>query len=288
MADRKKAFACLILLVVFLNGCSVSPGVQTGKSDTGTLNNNKQSSNNESTTMVLEILGRSKDLSQKAWSNMLAWRKDMIVLVQKYPDEVFINGYRKEKMVALTFDDGPDQVNTPKIINILHDNGVKGNFFFIGQRAIQNHDVVEKAFKEGNLVLSHGYQHLDMTKMTADQIKKEITQNNKILYDITGRIPALMRSPFGAIDSTLINEAAASGEKLILWSIDTLDWSQMEKDNIVKNVLDNVRPGEIILMHSNEDKKATVEALPAVIQGLKQRGYQIVGLDQLLGVSAYK
>lgn len=98
----------------------------------------------------------------------------------------------------------------------------------------------------------------------------------------------MIRPPFGTVNENIIQEAEKNNVVIILWSIDTLDWSQKESANIAQNVLGNVRPGDIILMHSDEDKQATAEALPTIIKGLQEKGYDIVGLDELLQLNAYK
>ena len=236
---------------------------------------------------ILNIKGTSSHLSANAWQDMQTWREEMLSVVKKYQGTVFLNG-PNEKMVALTFDDGPDNRNTPLIIDTLAKFNVKGNFFFIGEKVKQYPDVVKKAFNNGNIVLSHSYYHHDLSKESLVKIKADLSLTDQTLYDVIGKRPTLIRPPFGAINDTVIKTAAADGEKLVLWSIDTLDWSQMERSNIIRNVLSNVRNGDIILMHSNEDKSETVRALPGIIEGLKQKGFEIVNLQTLLNLKAYK
>ena len=100
--------------------------------------------------------------------------------------------------------------------------------------------------------------------------------------------PAIIRPPYGSINNDVLDVCKNNGEKVVLWSIDTLDWSQLEPDHIVQNVLSNVRPGDIILMHSTDGREATVEALPRIIEGLRQKGYDMVSLSVLLQTPAYK
>lgn len=237
---------------------------------------------------VYDILGKSNKLNANQWKAMEQWRSDVVKLSKENKEQVYINGYSKEKMVALTFDDGPDNNITPKIVETLAQYNVNGNFFFIGEKVWKYPSVVEKAYKKGNLVLSHSYNHVELNKLSADKIKNEMEKGEEEIFNIIGKKPSLIRPPYGAIDKNVIEAVKSEGNKIILWSIDTLDWSQMEKENIQKNIIDNLRPGEIILMHSNEDKTATLEALPDIIMAIKEKGYEIVTLDKLLNVEAYK
>lgn len=236
---------------------------------------------------VLTIKGTSNNLSANAWKDMQTWRSEMLSVVKKYPSSLFLNGPDR-KMVALTFDDGPDNRNTPLIIDTLAKYNVKGNFFFIGEKVKKFPEVVKKAFANGNIVLSHSYYHHDLSKESAAEIKADLALTDQTLYDVIGKRPALVRPPFGAVNATVITTAVGNGEKIVLWSIDTLDWSQKERNHIVSNVISNVRNGDIILMHSNEDKAETARALPEVIEGLKQKGFEIVDLQTLLHLNAYK
>ncbi|MGE5416993.1 MAG: polysaccharide deacetylase family protein [Acidobacteriota bacterium] len=237
---------------------------------------------------VLPILGRSNQLTAKQVAAMQDWRSDSVLTARAYPGQVYVNGPASRKQVCLTFDDGPDLINTPKILDVLKEYKVNGNFFFKGNRVIKYADVVKRADREGSLVLSHAYSHQELNKMNAYDIDKEIWASDKTFNEIIGKVPALIRPPFGSVNNDVINECSSNGERIILWSIDTLDWSQMERENIAANVLDNIRPGDIILMHSDEDKGETAAALPDIIKGLRSKGYSIVTLSEMLGVPAYK
>lgn len=236
---------------------------------------------------ILPIKGNSNTLSATAWENMQAWRNEMVTVMKQHPNQIFLNGPNR-KMVALTFDDGPDLINTPVIIDTLAKYQVQGNFFFIGEKVRKYPEVVKNAYNQGNLVLSHSYYHHDLSKETASQIEADLAKTEKAFQDVVGVEPALLRPPYGAVNDTVISTGVQNGYKEILWSIDTLDWSQKESSNIVNNVLKNIRNGDIILMHSNEDKTETAKALPQIIEGLKQRGFEIVSLQTMLNVKPYK
>ncbi|WP_262682847.1 polysaccharide deacetylase family protein [Paenibacillus baimaensis] len=236
---------------------------------------------------MLEIKGKSNQLTPKALKSMTEWRENIITFARKHRDSVYINGPDRNR-VALTFDDGPDNVNTPVIIDSLKKYGVKGSFFFVGEMAKIYPGVVRHAFDNGNLVLNHSYKHDNLTQKTNHQIQADLNQTDKIIEDIIGKKPALMRSPYGDTDEKVVAAATETGHKIVLWSIDTLDWSQRESDNIVHNVIDNIRNGDIILMHSTSRTNETAKAVPIMIEELQKRNYDIVDLETLLNVQAYQ
>lgn len=234
------------------------------------------------------IEGKSNKLSKKEVESMDKWRKDIVALARINSNDLYINGNTEDKVVALTFDDGPDLRITPKILDVLKDNNVKGSFFFIGDRVKKYPSVVKRTDEEGNLVLSHSFSHPDLSKKIDTEIEKETAYAEASIYDVIKKRPAIIRPPYGAVDERVLKQLKKTDLKSVLWSIDTLDWSQREKGNIVSNVVDNIRPGDIILMHSNEDKIITSEALPDIISKLKEKGYRFVDLSELLGIKAYK
>lgn len=237
---------------------------------------------------IYPILGKSKNLTEKQISAMDDWRLSSEKYAHKYKNKFFLNGYTFDKKIALTFDDGPDMTYTPQIINILKENNIKGNFFFLGKNAVSYPSVVKNAFNNGNLVLSHTYNHLELTKQTATNIQSEIINTENQIFKIIGKRPAIIRPPYGDVNDEVISTIINSGSVISLWSIDTLDWSQRESVNIIDNVVNNVRPGDVILMHSTENGIATPKALKELIPKLKDLGYSFTTLDELYNSNAYK
>lgn len=236
---------------------------------------------------VLDVKGTSDKLSDQAWRNMVDWRNSIKALTQNYPGQVFLNGPDKKK-VALTFDDGPDGKVTLQVADILNKYKVKGSFFFIG-KDVQNHpDVVKKVAKDGHLVLNHSYNHKEMTKLSEAEKKAELTRTDDAIKALIGKKPAMVRPPYGDTDGKVVTGIVNTGHAVILWSLDTLDWSLKDSEGIRRNVADNVRNGDIILMHSSEEQSETAKALPLIIQELQKQNYEIVDLATLLGVKAYQ
>lgn len=281
-----------LIIIGIILVCSlffVACGKNNYNKDMELVNSNQNEKQNTNTEKVIyDIKGSSKNLTEKEKLAQKKWKEDIIKVARQYDSDVFVNGDTNKKNVALTFDDGPDGKITPKILDILKQNNVKASFFFIGENASNFPQVVRRADKEGNLILNHSYDHPDFEKKSSEEIKNQILKTENVIYKIIGKKPAIVRPPYGDVDERVVNSILKTDDKIIIWSIDTLDWSQKEKDNIVKNVLDNLRPGDILLMHSNGDKAATAEALPDVIKGIRERGYEIVTLDKMLNIKAYK
>lgn len=253
-----------------------------------TLPQTSSDTNSKKASIIYDILGTSTRPKIYPNAAMTKWKKAVENLAKKYPSDVYINGQAENKVVALTFDDGPDSVNTPKIIKVLRKNNVQGTFFCIGEQIEACKSIIKQAYDDGDLIANHSWSHKDFTTISESEIKNEVTLTENEINKVIGKRPALIRPPYGDINEVAQNSLTALNYKSIIWSTDTLDWEQREVSNIVKNVVNNVRPGEIILMHCNEDKKATTEALPQIISKLKQMGYSFVTVDKLLNVSAYK
>lgn len=232
--------------------------------------------------ITYKILGTSPKLNSTQINKLQAWRDEVACMQQQDPEHVVINGPTDQKVVALTFDDGPDEKVTPCILDILKEYQIKATFFFLGSQIEKYKEVAVRAHNEGHLVLSHSWSHPRFQECTADQIREEITKTEYCLEKVIGKGPLFMRPPYGNITPLAMDVFRSLNYKAILWSLDTLDWFDRQKDAIVRNVVDNVRPGEIILMHSNEDKRATAQALPVFIKALKEKGFGFVRLDQLV------
>jgi len=233
--------------------------------------------------IVYDVAGVSKNLMGKALEDMKAMREKMKFQAIQHKDTVFLDDQPESNSVYLTFDDGPDGEVTPRILDILASYKVKGNFFFLGENAKMYPEVVKRTFDSGNFIGNHTYSHSDLNTLSPDGIRNEIEKTEDVLSGITGKRTTAMRPPYGASNETVIKTIKEFGSVSILWSIDTLDWSDRRVSSILKNVTDNLRPGDIILMHSNGDKGVTADALPYIIEAIQGKGYKISTLDKLVG-----
>lgn len=204
------------------------------------------------------------------------------------PNILYYSGPKQRKLVALTFDDGPDVVFTSKILDILKQNGVKATFFLVGTRAEAHPEIVRRIAAEGHAVGNHTWDHHSLARMTPDQIKAEVLNNDQALSTIIGYHPSLFRPPYGLASPLIVQEVGSLGCKVIDWSVDTRDWAGTSPKRIMKYVRKEVRPGAIVLMHSaggrNEKLTNTVTVLPQIISLLKTQGYTFVTVPQLLQI----
>ena len=238
--------------------------------------------------IILEPLGNSANLSVEeciAWNK---WNTEIVNLVKENSSKIYINAQINEKIVSLSFDDAPDGKNTPIILDILKRYNIKASFSLVGVYVEQFPEITRRIFEEGHLIVNHTWKHYDLRLLNSTKLEKEVLLTENIIYGVTGRRPALIRPPYGAINGELISRLDTYGYKVVLWSLNTFDWAEKASENIIKNVVDNVRPGEIVLMHSYEDKEPTVEALPTIIKELSRRNYKFVDMAQALNIMPYK
>lgn len=237
---------------------------------------------------VFPILGTSDRITGEAWKAMLTWRENAEKLTKKNEGLLYINGPTSKKAVALTFDDGPDADITPQVLQILKEHQITATFFFKGNQVLRYKSLVQKVYDQGCLVESHAYSHQELSKMNRSDIDPELTVTDQAIKKVIDRKPGLIRPPFGEVNSEVLAAAKANQEAVILWSIDTLDWSQQDPEHIVDNVLKNVRAGDIILLHSREGQESTVRALPNIIKGLREQGFEMVDVASLIGIPPYQ
>lgn len=206
-------------------------------------------------------------------------------LERLFPEVVLRQRKGNEKLVALTFDDGPDDVYTPAILDILKQKQVRATFFTIGNRMEQYPEVTRRIIEEGHLIGNHTYTHPNTGKPMGEQLRIELERTEAVLAKFNVSPSYLFRPPYGALTVPAALEVANMGYRLALWSIDSLDWRGLSKEEVLNNVLPQVTPGCVVLMHSaggpGEDLSGTVLALPEIIDYLKQQGYTFVTIDEM-------
>lgn len=184
---------------------------------------------------------------------------------------------RKYPQAALTFDDGPDSRYTPLLLDGLKERNVRVSFFLLGEKVEQYPELVERMQKEGHLVGNHTYHHVQLNKLNETKAREEILKTNNLIYETTGVYPLYLRPPFGAWKKNL----ELCVEMLpVFWTIDTLDWKVQNTEKIVHTVQEQIEDGAIILMHDEYD--TSVEAALQVVDELKNQGYELVTVDQLI------
>lgn len=185
-----------------------------------------------------------------------------------------------QKAIALTFDDGPSPVTTPLILDILKRYHAKATFFVLGQSIPGNEAILKRIVEEGHEVANHTWSHPNLTTLSAEQIREEITKTQDAIREVTGKTPTIMRPPYGNVNQAVME---AMNLPVIYWSVDTLDWQNRNPQMILENVKQNTQAGGIILMH--DIHQATVDSLPSVLDYLQSQDYHFVTSSELLGTS---
>jgi len=207
-------------------------------------------------------------------------------LVSLFPD-VIIRQWRPEaNKVALTFDDGPDDVYTPRILDILSEYDVRATFFLIGSAAEKHRDIVQRIQREGHEIGNHTYFHSNLSRMAPWQILLDLGKARKVFSDITGQDVIVVRPPYGALDPPAVKAIGDEGYNVLLWTVDSLDWWGLSKEEVIGNVLPKVESGVIVLQHSSggpdEDLTGSVNALPHIIETLQSQGYSFHTASEIL------
>lgn len=185
------------------------------------------------------------------------------------------------KRIAFTFDSGWIYEYTPALLDILHDAGIRATFFSRGKWAEANPDLIRRMVAEGHLIGNHSYTHPDMTKLSLIEMTKEIQLADAVLRELIGYKPWLYRPPYGACSPTVRKLLAEQGyTHSVMWTIDTTDWMGPGVQVIIDKVLKNAKDADIVLMHVGAPQ--TIQALPTIIAGLREKGYEFVLVDELV------
>lgn len=188
-----------------------------------------------------------------------------------------VRAEENEKLVALTFDDGPSGRFTRKLLDGLAERGVHATFLLCGYRMEQYPELTGRIFHEGHEIGLHGYSHNPMQNMCYAQITQEISKVRALLPE--GCSVTFLRSPGGQYGACALAVAADQGLSLLHWSVDPHDWATHNADAIEKEVLHKVRDGDVILLHDMSD--SSVEASLAIIDELQEQGYRFVTASEL-------
>lgn len=213
-------------------------------------------------------------------------------LQKMFPNVLFLHGSRDKNEVALSFDDGPDMRFTPLVLDMLKKHDIKATFFLMGHRAKEHAEIVRRIHDEGHAIGNHTYWHPNLPKEELERLDWEVRETEKVIENIVGFKPKLFRSPYGALNEEMVETLNRLDHKVIGWDVDSLDWKQLPTDVIADNVLSNVSPGSIILMHDGGDwtmnLMGTVESLDKIITKLKDDKIEFVTIPELLDLPLKK
>jgi polysaccharide deacetylase family sporulation protein PdaB len=194
-----------------------------------------------------------------------------------------------KKQVALTFDISWGEERTGPILDVLEQKGLKKATFFLSSPWAEAHpDLVKRIVEMGYEIGSHGHRHDNYSQYNEQQIRTQIGKADHILTQLTGKKPNLIRYPNGDFDKRVLRIADQMGYKSIQWDTDSLDWMNPGKDKIINRVVSKAHPGDIILVHASDSCRQTHEALPVIIDQLREKGYEFVTVSELIAGSEVK
>jgi peptidoglycan/xylan/chitin deacetylase (PgdA/CDA1 family) len=181
-----------------------------------------------------------------------------------------------KKLVAVTFDDGPNYGTTDLLIDELAKRDAKVSFFMVGNRVEKYPELVKKVYEAGHTIGNHSYSHKSFNKQKADSYLYEINHTNQLIKNITGQDVIFLRPPYGSYKKSTLENVAM---QFVLWSIDTVDWQSRNADMIYDEMIKNVKDGDIILLH--DLYPTTIEGALRGIDYLLNNGFAVVSLDEM-------
>lgn len=186
-----------------------------------------------------------------------------------------------EKYVALTFDDGPRQGTTDRLLDGLKERGAKATFFLIGQQIEENSGLVTRMAEEGHQIGNHTWSHQRLDGIRPELAAREVEQTEEALEALLGGGKYWLRPPYGQV-----SEGADFGVPLVKWCVDPRDWESRNADKVTRAILDSVEPGSIILLH--DIYPTSVDAALRVVDQLQAEGYWFVTVEELLWLGGVK
>ncbi|MGF9965876.1 polysaccharide deacetylase family protein [Bacillus rhizoplanae] len=235
--------------------------------------------------MCVPLYEVAQKLGMTVWENQKISR--VYVITNTSPmlkPTIYHKGVGDKKQVALSFDDGPDDVYTPKVLDILSKKNVRATFFVVGKQIRLFPGMLKRIVVEGHALGNHSWSHLKFPELTTSELKNEIQRTNEEIISVTGYKAEIVRPPFGLFTNSDLHIIDDLSLKLILWSVDTLDWMGLPMEQIISIVMRDVSPGSIVLQHSLNllPLDGTLEVLPVLIDNLVSQGYQFVTIPEML------
>ena len=199
------------------------------------------------------------------------------------------------RAVALTFDDGPDVCFTPQILDILAEKRVTATFFVVGERAARHPELIRRVHAEGHAIGSHSHTHSLRFHFRHERgMRSEIGACNRVIRATIGREPRLFRAPQGLKTPALADVLREYGMAAVGWQVRGMDYWLRDPKRIARRIVEGAVGGGVLTLHDgggfqgSEDRSATVQALPLVIDGLRARGFTFRRVDELFDVAAYR
>lgn len=214
--------------------------------------------------------------------------------------KTIVSGPSNQKIVALTYDDGPNPPYTEAILEVLREEGVHATFFVVG-RAVEEYPQTARAeLRAGNAIGNHSWAHDHLIVLTPHQLKASLQRTDEAIFVATGIHTHIMRPPFGGRDWFVLSEVRRLGYIPVMWSVPLAhDWENPPAQTIATRILENVRDGSILVLHDGNrgllcgrdqlptrlcDRSEDIQATRIIVQTLKRRGYRFVTIPQLIAI----
>jgi probable sporulation protein (polysaccharide deacetylase family) len=195
-----------------------------------------------------------------------------------YYDPIY-KGEAEDKEIAFACNVVWGNEYLPEILKVLRENNIKITFFIGGEWATKYPDELKTIYQDGHELGNHGENHKKQSQLNIEQNKREILKAEESIKNVTGVKTTLFAPPYGDINKTVVDTAESLGYKVIMWSVDTIDWNTKDYVKIVERVEKKKHNGAIVLMHPTE---GTVKALPELIKNLVSKGYKISSVSEVL------
>ena len=237
---------------------------------------------------MLEVLGGIAGLTTAV---VAAGYQTMAPTGQWY-GHTFTGLSRGTRKLALTYDDGPNDPHTQRLLEVLAKHSVRATFFVIGRFARQRPDIVRELVRAGHAVGNHTFSHPNLIFTSAERTRKELAECQQALLEATGESPRLFRPPFGGRRPGTLQMVRAAGLQPVMWNVTGYDWSAPPADAIVGKVSHQIGGGDVILLHDGShagmgaDRSQTVIATDRIIAKYKAEGYEFVTIPEMMGEEA--
>lgn len=191
--------------------------------------------------------------------------------------------------ILLTFDDGPVAKNTSTILDVLKEHGIKAVFFVIGKQAEQHPEIIKRIHKEGHAIGNHSYSHSNVLPFfRSKKLRRDFEKCEKIIQELTGKKPLLVRPPFGATSPRYFKAFKKKNYQSIGWNVRTLDAVANDKKSFFKKALNKVRPHEAQIMLLHDSKTITAQHFSDLVNQLKNSGVQFLTPQKALNTEVYE
>lgn len=197
-------------------------------------------------------------------------------------------GVPGSKLLALTYDDGPNDAHTPALLDLLARHQVKATFFLIGRYVAQRPDLVRRTRQEGHAIGNHTFSHPLLIFTSSAQLRRELEDTDKAIADAIGGHDGLFRPPFGGRRPGTFAAVRERGMTPVMWTVTCYDWNAKDADSIERRAIQGIRGGDIILLHDGShlkmgaDRSLTVEATDRIIRRYKEAGYRFVTVPEMM------